>query len=322
MVWTNYLSADDGAPADFFVGQPNGFTVTNRNVLLGRAMHAVDQGNRLWTVSEHAKLLVYQLPLTNGAQPLRTLVPLYWADDPNTQVTYSATQPVAFDPVAHKLWIYDGSAHRLLRVSNPEQWSGKLLVDAVIGRTNKTDTSINRGRGSNSPDAASFGDVNDIKFDRAGNLFVVDNTYELHANGRIIAFLAADLASISTMFPPIQAGRVYVVNNFTNGISNRKFWPGQNPQSPVCIAFNSRNEMVVGNDGYFTNNLTRTINQLYLYRTPLTKPTPDAVIELPMGSPAEIAFDDRDDLIIQDHIYDKVWVINYDLDTAWLRILP
>jgi len=80
--------------------------------------------------------------------------------------------------------------------------------------------------------------------------------------------------------------------------------------------------MVVGNDGYFSNNLTRTINQLYLYRTPLTKPTPDAVIELPMGSPGEIAFDERDNLLVQDHIYNKVWLINYDIDRAWLRTLP
>jgi hypothetical protein len=322
MVWTNYVAATNGAPAQLFIGQSNGFTVASRNVILGRAMHTIDDSNRLWTVSEHAKLLLYQLPLTNGAQPLRTLIPLYWADDPNTQVNYNSSQPVAFDPISRKLWVYDTGAHRLLRVTNPDSWSGKLLVDAVIGQTNKTNTGANANRGSNSPDAASFGDVNDIKFDRSGNLFVVDNTYELHANGRIIAFLAADLAAISTMFPAIQAQRVYVVNNFTNSVSNRKLWPGQNPNSPVCVAFNSRNEMVVGNDGYFTNNLTRTLNQLYLYRTPLTRPTPDAVIELPMGSPGEIVFDQADNLIVQDHIYNKIWIINYDADTAWLRNLP
>jgi len=322
MVWTNYLGVTNGTPAHRFIGQLNGFTVTNRNVLLGRAMHAIDHANRLWTVSEHSKLMLYQLPLLAGAQPLRQLIPLFWADDPNTQVNYSASQPVAFDPVSRNLWVYDTGAHRLLRVSNPDSWSGKLLVDAVLGQTNKTATSINRGRGALAPDAASFGDVNDIKFDGLGNLFVVDNTYELHANGRILGFLAADLGSIATMFPSIQAKRVYVVNNFTNGVNNRVFWPGQNPQSPVCVAFNSRHEMVVGNDGYFPNVQTRGLNQLYLYRTPLSKPTPDAVIELPMGAPGELAFDEHDNLIVQDHIYNKVWVLNYELDPAWLRTLP
>ena len=282
-------------------------------------MHAIDQRNRLWTVSEHSKLLLYQLPFAKGSQPLRALIPLYWADDPATAIDYGSSQPVAFDPVGHKLWVYDTAHHRLLRVKNPDDWAGKLLVDAVIGQTNKTAGASNRGMAA--PDWASFGDVNDIKFDRLGNLFIVDNTYELHANGRIIAFLAADLAAISALFPPIQAQRVYVARKFNEPVNARTFWPGQFPNSPVCIAFNRRNEMVVGNDGYFNDPLTRVKNQLYLYRSPLTKATPDAVLELPMGSPGEITFDDQDNLIVQDHIYNKVWVLNYDLDPQWLRSL-
>lgn len=31
-----------------------------------------------------------------------------------------------------------------------------------------------------------------------------------------------------------------------------------------------------------------------------------------MGAPGEITFDAHDDLMIQDHIYNKVWVLNYD----------
>ena len=89
----------------------------------------------------------------------------------------------------------------------------------------------------------------------------------------------------------------------------------------MSIAFNSRNEMVVGNDGYFSDPQTRNINQLYLYRKPLEKATPDAVIQLPLGAPGEIAFDAKDNLIVQDHTYNKVWVINVDRDPVWLRAL-
>ena len=53
----------------------------------------------------------------------------------------------------------------------------------------------------------------------------------------------------------------------------------------MCVAFNSRNEMVVGNDGYYPDPKARNVNQLYLYRKPLEKPTPDAVIQLPLGAP-------------------------------------
>ena len=40
--------------------------------------------------------------------------------------------------------------------------------------------------------------------------------------------------------------------------------PGPGPHSPVCVAFNSRNEMVVGNDGYDPDPKARNVNQLYL----------------------------------------------------------
>jgi hypothetical protein len=35
-----------------------------------------------------------------------------------------------------------------------------------------------------------------------------------------------------------------------------------------------------------------------------------------------MAFDDHDNLIVQDHTWNKVWVINYDRDPSWLRVLP
>jgi hypothetical protein len=190
----------------------------------------------------------------------------------------------------------------------------------VIGQKNKTDSATNRGMSH--PDAASLGQVNDIQFDHLGNLFVADNTYELHENGRVIAFAAADLAAIDTPFPDIQAKWVYVANGFDQPVGQRTFWPGQEPHSPVSLAINSRNELIIGNDGYFNDPRTRLVNQLYLYRKPLEKPTPDAVIELPLGAPGEMLFDPNDNLIIQDHTWNRLWVINLDRDPSWLRQLP
>lgn len=54
----------------------------------------------------------------------------------------------------------------------------------------------------------------------------------------------------------------------------------------------------------------------------MTKATPDAIIELPLGAPGEITFDTSDNLLVQDHTWNKVWLINYDLDPAWLRPWP
>jgi len=312
MIWNDYLSKPIGAPADAVVEYPGSH-------IMGRATHAVDSSDRLWTTGEHGKLMVFQLPLSSGSRALRSLIPLYWADDPSSEVDYQCGQVVAFDSHLKHLWLYDNGHHRLLRISNPDDWNGKLLVDAVIGQTNKKDSATNRGM--QKPDAASFGAVNDMEFDHLGNLFVADNTYELHENGRVIAFSAKDLAEIKVMFPSIQARWVYVAQRFDQAVSERTFWPGQNPTSPVCVAINSRNELVIGNDGYFGNARTRMLNQLYLYRSPLTKPTPDAVIELPLGAPGEISFDEDDNLIVQDHSWNRLWVINLDRDPSWLREL-
>ena len=136
-----------------------------------------------------------------------------------------------------------------------------------------------------------------------------------------MAFLADDLRQIKTMFPDIQARRIFIAAAFDEPVGQRNLPKVQSPHSPVSIAFNSRNEMVVGNDGYFSDAKTRHLNQLYLYRKPLQKVTPDAVIELPLGAPGETCFDEKDNLVVQDHTWSKVWVINFDRDPAWLRAL-
>lgn len=312
MVWNNYMNKPIGAPADAIVE----YTGSH---IMGRANHAVDHADRMWTTGEHGKLMVFQLPLTAQSRAIRDMIPLYWADEPNTEVNYHCGQVVAYDRRLKHIWLFDSGNHRLLRIGNPYEVKGKLFVDAVIGQTNKKDSATNRGMSK--PDAASFGQVNDITFDNLGNLFVADNTYELHENGRVIAFAAQDLAEMKGMFPDIKARWVYVANGFDQPVHQRTFYPGQNPRSPVCVATNSRNELIIGNDGYFTDDRTRFINQLYLYKTPLTKQTPDAVIELPMGAPGEILFDENNNFIVQDHTWNRIWIINFDKDPSWLRAL-
>jgi hypothetical protein len=89
----------------------------------------------------------------------------------------------------------------------------------------------------------------------------------------------------------------------------------------VSVAFSSKNEMVIGNDGYYRDGKLRALRQLFLYRKPLEKATPDAIIELPLGAAGEMKFDDADNLVVMDHTWNKVWVINYDRDPVWLKPL-
>ena len=68
MVWNDYLKKPDGAPADLFIGQPDGTSLTERNHIMGRAMHAIDHKDRLWATGEHGRLMAYQLPFRGRGQ--------------------------------------------------------------------------------------------------------------------------------------------------------------------------------------------------------------------------------------------------------------
>src|SRR5262249_50478923 len=151
----------------------------------------------------------------------------FWADEPEKEVEYR-TRAVAFDPINRHLWLDDGA--RLLRVRNLDDWKGKLLVDAVIGQGDKTSKQVNRG--NQKPAADSLAGANSIRFARLGNLFVVDNTYEGHPNGRVVAFLAEDLRGLKGMFPNVQAKKVYCVERFDQTEYCRIHLPVDHPFSP------------------------------------------------------------------------------------------
>ncbi|HSI71909.1 MAG TPA: hypothetical protein VK934_01930 [Fimbriimonas sp.] len=320
MVWGSYLTRQIGAPANFFPGQTDGWVIEkNGNNIYEFSTHSMDSQNRLWATGEHGRLMVWQLPMRADSLQLRKLVPLHWANDPGTEVDYECRRVVTVDPSGNRLWIFDNRHYRLLRVQIPSNINDKLLVDAVIGQSNKTNGS--RNRGLTAPTANSFGEVNDLKFDKFGNMFVVDNTYELHENGRVIGFLKSDLDAISSLFPSTKAKRVYISKDFTSPVTDwSRLLNNPGPFSPVSIAFNSRGEMVLGHDGYpWLTELDRARTQLLLYRTPLTKNTPDSIITLPLGAPGEMLFDAQDNLVVQDATWNKVWVISYDLDPHWLK---
>ncbi len=156
-----------------------------------------------------------------------------------------------------------------------------------------------------------------IKVDRHGNLFVVDNAYECAGNRRMVVFRAEDLNDATTMFPNLAAWKVFNAPSF-NEIGDCAYWTVDRPGSPVSIAFDSRNRMVVGNDGYYGDNEQRQLKQLWFYEDPLAKQTPDASIEMYMGTPGDLAFDEHDNLLVQDHTWYRVMMINLDCDPVWL----
>jgi len=316
-VWNDYQVKPFGADAEYVL--PGGFP--GRNWLSG----AIDDANRLWVAGEHHQIRIYQLPLSaNNLTPIADFVKLYWADT-GLEVTlpdgvsYVQIEAMAFDHVHHAMYIVDSSATRIFRVRNYDQFASRLLVDMVIGQQNKTELRCNQGLSS--PNAGTLCTVTQIKFDRLGNLFVVDNTYECNGNRRIVVFEAADLASATGLFPNLQARKVFNAPSL-NEIGNCAYWTVDQPGSPVSVAFNSRNQMVVGNDGYYGDPAERQLKQLWFYTNPLIKQSPDASIQLYIGTPGDIAFDKHDNLLIQDGTWYKIWMINLGCDPVWLSFLP
>jgi hypothetical protein len=262
----------------------------------------VDDRGHLWFANH-----VFKLPVTTTARaPIATDVPVYWADDPDTQATTIRT--AEFNPLQGKLWIADD--HRVLRIANATdiESGDKLLVDMVLGQTTKSNL-CNQGVGSLAANRLCV--VRSIRFDRLGNLYVVENDYECQGNNRITVFSAQDLAAAQGLFPNLSAVRA-----FGGTLTTR----GSCAFSPVAVAFDSGNRMVVANDGgvHTPDYRTRSVRQLFLFPTPLTSQVPSATIRVPMGAPGEIQFDEADNLVIRDHTWHRAWVVNLDRDPAWI----
>lgn len=317
MIWNDYMHKSDGAPADFVALRQPKFEMNGAGI-----SNAIDDLGRMWYAP--GELDIFQLPFTSDTPNLIVdHVPLYWADD-GTQISGAWITGVAFDSVNKKLYLVDrnnGSRARIFRLKDYTQPTGKLLVDMVIGQVDKTNTKCNQGLSL--PNAGTLCDVRQIKFDTLGNLYAVDNDYECHGNRRITVFMAEDLKTTSGMFPNLQAKKVFNEPDFVSQ-KNCAYWVHDAPGSPVSIAFDSMNHMVIGNDGYYDQayDSQRELKQLWFYADPVNKQTPDASIRLFMGTPGEMTFDAADNLIIQDSTWNRIQYINLCSDPSWLSYLP
>src|SRR3989344_4740902 len=287
LVWNNYQDKSFDAPPDITI-----------NARLPRVWlsQAIDDRGRLWVFNDQGKIRVYQLPFVQGENsPIAENIPLYWQDDGSAVSYFSMGTSVSYSWQERALYVVDGANHRILRVKNYDDLGepgAKLLVDMVIGQRNKSETMCNHDQievgswsPSGSPTAESLCSPTQASFDNFGNLYVVENRYECHGNNRITTFMYEDLANAQGLFPNIEAEKVFNKNSLTEqampGCNDGKF---DQPGSPVSIAFDSANHMVVGNDGYFADVQTRQNKQLWFYQDPLSKQTPDAAVQLPMGA--------------------------------------
>lgn len=312
-VWNNYLNQPSiSASPDIVIDD----RVSRRNLLSS----AVDHLSRLWLRNEHGQLIVYQLPFKGNDKPIADFLKLYWPD--GEEVDYGRNPgSVTFDTENKLMYLVDIDHNRILRIRNYENiLSGnKLEVEMVIGQPGRNELRCNSG--NSNPSAQTLCRPYNAKFDRFGNLFVVENNYECHGNDRVSVFTKEDLVQANGLFPRLSARKVFVAPDLnTKGPCGAK----DNVGSPIGIAFNSRNEMILSNDGSYISygggndsaSGIRQLRQLWFYKNPLEKQIPDDFIELPMGAPGEITFDKSDNLVVQDHTWYRTWLINLEESSA------
>ncbi|MCC6933176.1 MAG: hypothetical protein IT292_07980 [Deltaproteobacteria bacterium] len=253
-------------------------------------------------------LIGFQLSIQANALPLTT-AHLVWADNSASSITNTGIVSVDFDKINNKYWFADWYNNRLLSAKTIDLINGKVLVDKVVGQISKSGHLCNKRQEDSwiaySPtDASSLCNPNVARFDRKGNLYVIENHYECHGNNRITVFMAEDLKkmeTVTTMFPNIGAKKVFNKASLTQSAMSKCSDRVNNPNSPVSLAFDSLNQMIVGNDGYSSSNLQeRPYKQLFFYKDPLKKNAdgsflqdqmPDAVIPLPLGASGQVSFD-------------------------------
>lgn len=312
-VYNNYASKPFGSSADVVVTGG----MQSRNWLSA----AVDEQSRLWLAGEHGQIRVFQLPLSEGnTAPVADFVPLYWGDTRSEVMrpeggAYVQVGAIAFDRTNHYMYLADASGARIFRVSQYSSLGDSLFVDLVIGQESRTGTLCNRGMGH--PTQTTLCAVSSMKVDNYGNLFVVDNVYECSGNHRIVVFNGGDLAAQTTMFPSPAAWKLFNAPSF-DVVGDCAYWTVERPGSPVSLAFDSSNHLVVGNDGYYGLPWLRARRQLWYYEDPLVSQEPDAAIDIYMGTPGDLAFDEQDNLLIQDHTWCRVVMINLEQDPEWL----
>lgn len=331
LVWNDYLHKSNGSAADFSLTQTTDTPRAPNSLWLN---DSIDSQGRLWTlIAGDWYPVAFQLPLTATSTVIKDYMAFYWADDLSKVATSTYNQIVANGSY---LWIPDSG--RIFRAQIPSDLSsGKILVDMVLGQPDKTSVTCNRedsGDYGLHPKANSLCLPLFLKFDRYGNLFVVDNAWEGHGDQRVIMYEKADLETATGMFPMIAAKKVFRAPDLTTRGPNDSASYNY-PNTPISVAFSRNNEMIMAADGYYAGGAYakyRAFRQLWYWKDPLKKDSagnyiqdqkPDGYINLPLGSGGEMAFDDAGNLIIADHTWERIITINLETDrSTWLVLNP
>ncbi len=315
LVWDDYLEKEPGAHADRVIGQVD-FESWGYNGLHVLGAQTLDDEGRIWIADNHT-IHVFQTPFTGSGhtgdedEPVAVLESkesFFWADsDEPVQFELGG---VAYDADNDALYVVDWPRSRVLRVSDP--LGEHPVVNMVIGQSGHAGeerdwATCNAGEGMENPSAYGLCSPRFTTFDNYGNLYIIDGSFELGGNRRVLEFDADKLVpDPDNLFPLPEANRVFAKRNFeTRSCTD---WM---PCNPTWVAFDSLNRMVMTFDGYGSKQYQRVL----LYLNPLEDQEPSYTVPLPFAQAAVAQFDSLDNLVLQDHTWNRLLVIENPFST-------
>jgi len=300
LFWNDPASLSNYKPADGVTGNDGKITSFNQ-VYYGccpfiKADKAAPHPH-LWVGTRYDSqpphhISVYQLPLTNGAKPIKNIyfpLPLLGGGQIDISTNDSTLNGIVPTPNADFLWVTDSRNSRVLRIRGP--LTASPVVDVVLGQKDAVGTQCNQGMGQ--PPAfygapATLCWPGSLSIDRLGNLYVSDHSGEGDGNQRLLIFN-------KDLFPPDNSSMIYAPD------ASKIF----QKYSTFEAAFDSTNRMVIGFNPYGGGNPSPDGKSPGRFPAVFNDPlgastTPDAFLKDYHSFSGAVAFDDNDNLYVGD----------------------
>lgn len=313
LFWNDYASKpDQNSSADGYLYQPN--DDVNSGSFAGP--FDTDGKNHVF-IGHQDKIDIFDGPVITKQAPSQTIGPTIKLRFGGT-INIDRITGMAYDKTNNVLWVADNTSHRVLRISNPLD-SQNLMVDMVLGQPNINSTYANRGK--DGPDAFpgcphvvadGFANLEKIKLDLHGNLYIADGSHEgwQCSNNRMLEYDASDLQpdpSTNFFANGVKVPkRVYGAKDFISKGDNN---PVSNPfpKTPISVSFDGANHMMMVVDGYGNGPNQR----VFWYDNPTpdcTSPcsvTHTSIIPFTVSQASDIDFDPVGRLVILDHTWNR-----------------
>lgn len=287
LFWNDPALLTNGKAADGVFIQPN-FTSFDCNINAVASLKA-DGDNHLWAKTKNG---IYAYDANNlaatGSVPIKTIVdPIATLGGGSLNILstdFEGLNGIAAQKVGTSLflWVSDSNTNRVFRIRDP---LGTPVIDVVLGQTNLTGTSCNRGlvgaastHPATAPDLTMLCRPGAISIDRKGNVYVSDHSLEVEGNWRLLIFSASSLptGNTSIIFDPAAT----------------KSLPGATWEP----AFDSQNHMVVGYNAYVGSRFPG----YYLDPLDPAKNQPDGYLKDYYSMAFGATFDSLDNLYVTD----------------------